>query len=146
MRAMVFDGSSSKLQMRNLPVPQPGPAQVLIRIEACGVCRTDVHVVDEDILHPKLPLIPGHEIVGRIERLGSAVRDLSPGQRVGVPWLGYTCCECLYCKTAHENLCDKPRYKGYTVDGGFAENCVAVAEFVFPLEDNADPVALAPLL
>ncbi|MGA9432737.1 MAG: zinc-dependent alcohol dehydrogenase family protein [Roseobacter sp.] len=146
MRAMVFDGASSKLKMRNVPLPEPGPKQVLIRVEACGVCRTDLHVVDGELLHPKLPLIPGHEIVGRIERLGSGVRELSLGQRVGVPWLGHTCGECPYCKEAHENLCDAPGFTGYTVDGGYAEYCVADAEFVFPLEDNADPVALAPLL
>ncbi len=146
MRAMVFDGTTSKLQMHDVPTPEPGPGEVLIRIEACGVCRTDLHVVDGDLQHPKLPLIPGHEIVGRIERLGPAVRGLTAGRRVGVPWLGHTCGHCPYCGEARENLCDKPRFTGYTLDGGYAEYCVADSSFVFPLDENADPVALAPLL
>ncbi len=146
MRAMVFDGTSSKLQMRDIAVPEPGAAQVLLRVEACGVCRTDLHVVDGDLLHPKLPLVPGHEIVGRIEKLGSGVPELSLGQRVGVPWLGHTCGQCPYCKEAHENLCDTPGFTGYTVDGGYAEFCVADADYVFPLGCDVDPVAWAPLL
>ena len=146
MRAMVFDGTSSKLHMCDLPVPEPGPEQVLIRIEACGVCRTDLHVIDGDLQHPKLPLVPGHEIVGRIERLGPSVDDLTVGCRVGVPWLGHTCGACPYCREARENLCDAPGFTGYTLDGGYAEYCVADADFVFPLGENTDPVALAPLL
>lgn len=143
---MVFDGTSSKLQMRDVAVPEPGSTQVLLRVEACGVCRTDLHVIDGDLLHPKLPLIPGHEIVGRIETLGSEVAGLFAGQRVGVPWLGRTCGECPYCKAAQENLCDAAGFTGYTIDGGYAEYCVADAKFVFPLGEKADPVALAPLL
>ena len=143
---MVFDGTSSKLQLRDMAVPEPGAAQVLLRVEACGVCRTDLHVVDGDLLHPKLPLVPGHEIVGRIEKLGSGVPELSLGQRVGVPWLGHTCGQCPYCKEAHENLCDAPGFTGYTVDGGYAEYCVADAAYVFPLGSDVDPVAWAPLL
>lgn len=143
---MVFDGRSSKLQMRDMAVPEPGPTQVLLRVDACGVCRTDLHVVDGDLLHPKLPLIPGHEIVGCIEKLGSEVHELPLGQRVGVPWLGHTCGECPYCKEAHENLCDAPGFTGYTIDGGYAEYCVADAKYVFPLGVDDDPVAWAPLL
>lgn len=143
---MIFDGTSSKLQMRDVAVPEPGPVQVLLRVDACGVCRTDLHVMDGDLLHPKLPLIPGHEIVGCIEKLGSDVHWLSAGQRVGVPWLGHTCGKCPYCKQAHENLCDAPGFTGYTVDGGYAEYCVADADYVFPLGQDADPVASAPLL
>jgi alcohol dehydrogenase, propanol-preferring len=146
MRAMVFDGSSPHLELRDLPVPAPTEDEVLIRIEACGVCRTDLHVVDADLKEPKLPLIPGHEIVGRVETVGPMVRGLSVGQRVGVPWLGRTCGTCDYCNTGHENLCDAPGFTGYTINGGYAEYCAANARYVFPLAENADPVALAPLL
>ncbi|CTQ55847.1 Alcohol dehydrogenase [Roseibium album] len=146
MRAMVFDGSSSKLDLKEMPSPSPAIDEVLIRIEACGVCRTDLHVVDADLTEPKLPLIPGHEIVGRIETVGPMVRGLSVGQRVGVPWLGRTCGACDYCKTGHENLCDAPGFTGYTINGGYAEYCAANARYVFSLPENADPVALAPLL
>jgi alcohol dehydrogenase, propanol-preferring len=143
---MVFDGSSSQLDLRNVSVPSPAADEVLIRIEACGVCRTDLHVVDADLKEPKLPLIPGHEIVGRVETVGPMVRGLSVGQRVGVPWLGRTCGTCDYCKTGHENLCDTPGFTGYTINGGYAEYCAANARYVFPLAEDADPVALAPLL
>ena len=146
MRAMVFTGNNPKLELRDLPVPKPGPGQVLIRIEACGVCRTDLHVVDGDLASPKLPLVPGHEIVGRIAALGPDVEGLTEGARVGVPWLGHTCGTCPYCKEARENLCDSPLFTGYTFDGGYAEYCLAHTDFTFPLSDRADPVALAPLL
>ena len=143
---MVYDGSSPRLELRHVQVREAGPTQVRIRVEACGVCRTDLHVVDSDLKRPKLPLIPGHEIVGRVEQVGGDVSGLSTGQRVGVPWLGRTCRACDYCKTQQENLCDAPGFTGYTIDGGYAEYCVADAKYVFPLDNDADPVSLAPLL
>lgn len=146
MRAMVFQGGSSRLAFLEVEDPHPGPGQVLVRVEACGVCRTDLHVVDGDLAHPKLPLVPGHEIVGRITDLGSDVSGLAIGERVGVPWLGRTCGTCSFCRTGHENLCDEPGFTGYTLDGGYAEYCTADAGYVFPLSEDADPVALAPLL
>ena len=146
MRAMVFDGTSPKLDLREVADPRPGAGQVLIRVEACGVCRTDLHVVDGDLTRPKRPLIPGHEIVGRVADLGSGVSGLASGQRVGVPWLGHTCGACRYCHDGQENLCDAPGFTGYTIDGGYAEYCVADAQFVFALSEDADPVATAPLL
>jgi len=146
MRAMVFDGTAPALQPRDIPVPDPGSGQVLIRVEACGVCRTDLHVVDGELTAPKLPLVPGHEIVGRIAGLGDGVTGLREGQRVGVPWLGHACGTCRYCRMGRENLCDEPLFAGYTFDGGYAEYCLAHTDFLFPLDDAADPVALAPLL
>lgn len=146
MRAMVFTGGSSRLEARDLPRPVPGPGEVLIRVEACGVCRTDLHVVDGELAGPRLPLVPGHEIVGRVEQAGLGVTGLRPGRRVGVPWLGHSCGSCAYCAMGRENLCDAPLFTGYTRDGGYAEYCVADAAYVFPLSGTADPVALAPLL
>jgi propanol-preferring alcohol dehydrogenase len=145
MRAMVFDGTSSALGLRDLPLPEPGPGQVRIQVEACGVCRTDLHVVDGDLTEPKLPLIPGHEIVGRVEARGKGAQ-VPLGTRVGVPWLGHTCGCCRYCRMGRENLCDAPGFTGYTLNGGFAEYCVADTDYVFQLPDDGDPVALAPLL
>ena len=146
MRAMIFDGKSPELKLTDLPVPEPQAGQVRIKIEACGVCRTDLHVVDSDLTEPALPLVPGHEIVGRVEALGPDVSALKPGQRVGVPWLGYTCGACEYCTSGHENLCDAPKFTGYTINGGYAEYCVADTRYVFPLPEDRDPVELAPLL
>ncbi|WCR09677.1 zinc-dependent alcohol dehydrogenase family protein [Paracoccus stylophorae] len=146
MRAMVFDGSKPELDLRNVKIPAPKADQVLVRIEACGVCRTDLHVVDGDLKDPALPLIPGHEIVGRVEETGNAVSNLRRGQRVGVPWLGHTCGKCDYCASARENLCDAPGFTGYTIDGGYAEYCVADARFVFPLPERTEAAALVPLL
>lgn len=146
MRAMVFTGKSPELELQEVARPVPGPGQVLIRVEACGVCRTDLHVVDGDLTEPKLPLIPGHEIVGRVAVLGAGCEGLAMEQRVGVPWLGHTCGTCDYCREGRENLCDAPGFTGYTLNGGYAEYCVADAGFVFPLPEDADPVALAPLL
>lgn len=146
MRAMVFSGASSHLELKEVARPNPTETQVLIRVEACGVCRTDLHVVDGDLQQPKLPLIPGHEIVGRIAELGAEVSGLSVGQRVGVPWLGHTCGSCRFCCAGQENLCDEPGFTGYTIDGGYAEYSVADARYVFPISETADPVALAPLL
>ena len=146
MQAMILDAVSGPLVARDVPVPVPRPGEVRLRVEACGVCRTDLHIVDGDLLGAKLPLIPGHEVVGRIDALGEGVAHLSIGQRVGVPWLGATCGHCPYCLGGTENLCDSPQFTGYTRDGGFAEYCVADAEYVFALPEAADPVALAPLL
>lgn len=146
MRAMVFDSNGSRLALRDLPVPGPNTGQVLLRVEACGVCRTDLHVVDGDLKKPMLPLIPGHEIVGRIEALGKGVTGLRIGQRVGVPWLGHTCGSCAYCTSGRENLCDAPGFTGYTINGGYAEYCVADMHFVFRLPEEQEAIHLAPLL
>lgn len=146
MRAMVFTGASPRLVARDMPVPDPGPGQALIRVEACGVCRTDLHVVDGELTAPALPLIPGHEIVGRVVSLGPGTDGPPVGRRVGVPWLGHTCGTCPHCLAGRENLCDAPLFTGYTVNGGYAEYCVADTRFTFPLPEAADPVALAPLL
>lgn len=146
MRAMVFDGNSPVLTLRDMPLPVPGPGQVRIRVEACGVCRTDLHVVDGELTDPALPLIPGHEIVGRVDTLGPGVTGLTVGQRVGVPWLGHSCGACDYCRMGRENLCDAPGFTGYTLNGGYAEHCVADTGYVFALPEEADPVALAPLM
>ena len=146
MRAMVLEAAGSTLRETSLDWPIPGPNEVGIRIEACGVCRTDLHIVDGELTQPSLPLIPGHEIVGRIEALGPEVKRWELGQRVGVPWLGGTCSACRFCLGGTENLCDAPTFTGYTRNGGFAEACLADADFVFALPNESDPVALAPLL
>ncbi|MFN3690004.1 MAG: zinc-dependent alcohol dehydrogenase family protein [Fimbriimonadales bacterium] len=146
MRAMVLERVGEPLQRRELPLPEPREHQVLIRIRACGVCRTDVHVFDGELPHPKLPLILGHEIVGEVVRLGAGAEGLQVGQRVGVPWLGYTCGQCRFCVSGRENLCEFARFTGYTLDGGYAEYTVADARYVFPLPDTYDDVAVAPLL
>jgi propanol-preferring alcohol dehydrogenase len=143
---MVFTGESRDLELRHLPKPSPGPGEVLVRVEACGVCRTDLHILDGELTDPRLPLVPGHEIVGRIEALGADVDRLFRGQRVGIPWLGHCCHDCRYCAEGRENLCDAPDFTGYTRQGGYAEFTVADADYVFALPDKADPVGLAPLL
>ena len=143
---MVLHRPGEKLQLENVPDPEPGGGQILIAVEACGVCRTDLHIVDGDLTQPKLPLIPDHEIVGRIVRIGSNVVGFKIGMRVGVPWLGYTCGNCLYCGIGRENLCDNARFTGYTLDGGYAELCVADANYCFPMDEGAAPESLAPLL
>ncbi|MEO0916009.1 MAG: zinc-dependent alcohol dehydrogenase family protein [Pseudomonadota bacterium] len=134
------------MKLKDVTLPRPDTTQVAIRVEACGVCRTDLHIIDGELMAPALPLIPGHEIVGRITSLGASVTGLQVGMRVGVPWLGQTCGVCPYCRAERENLCDAPRFTGYTLNGGFAEACVADARYVFPLPDEGDPVKLAPLL
>lgn len=146
MRAMVLHEQRSPLILEERPVPVPGPGEICVSIEACAVCRTDLHVVDGDLPHPKLPLIPGHEIVGRVEAFGRDVIGFETGERVGIPWLGHTCGHCPYCTSHRENLCDDPLFTGYTRDGGFATHAVADAAYCFKLPENADPVALAPLL
>ena len=145
MRAMVLRRPGERLAMEERPDPAPGPGQIRIRIEACGVCRTDLHVVDGELPDPKLPVVPGHEIVGRVEAVGEGV-DFKLGARVGVAWLGHTDGTCSYCRSGRENLCDHPLFTGYTRDGGYATHTIAEAAFVFPLPDDLDPVATAPLL
>jgi alcohol dehydrogenase, propanol-preferring len=146
MRAMVFEDAGRPLVLRELPTPVPGPGQVLVKVNACGVCRTDLHVVDSELADPKLPLIPGHEIVGRIEATAEGAGHFYVGQRVGIPWLGWTCGVCEYCRSGRENLCDLARFTGYTLDGGYAEYTVADGRFCFPLPDGLGDVASAPLL
>jgi propanol-preferring alcohol dehydrogenase len=143
---MVFDGRSPSLQLRELADPSPGPGQLLIDVRACGVCRTDLHVVDGDLTQPKTPLIPGHEIVGIVAALGEGVRDFSLGERVGVPWLGRTCGRCTYCGRGKENLCDSPLFTGYTIDGGYAERTIADSRYCFRLPARYSDVKAAPLL
>lgn len=146
MRAMVLDRPGTPLVMRERPLPVPGAGDILIEIAACGVCRTDLHVVDGELPHPKLPIVPGHEIVGRVAALGANVVGFRPGERVGVPWLGHTCGVCEYCRAGRENLCDAPLFTGYTRDGGYATHTVADAAFCFPLPDGGDDAETAPLL
>ncbi len=146
MRAMVLDAPGEPLRLETRPVPAPGPGEVLIDVAACGVCRTDLHIVDGELEQPVLPLVPGHEIVGRVRALGSGVGGLRVGDRVGVPWLGHTCGACSYCRRGAENLCDAPQFTGYTRDGGYAEACVADAHYVFRLPDGPDDAAMAPWL
>jgi propanol-preferring alcohol dehydrogenase len=147
MRAMVLDKPGQPLQLRDVPKPIPSTGQLLVRISACAVCRTDLHVVDGELSNPKLPLIPGHQIVGRVEELGAETNpQFKLGDRVGIPWLGWTDGECAYCRSNRENLCDRARFTGYTIDGGYAEFTVADARFCFPLPDRYDDVEVAPLL
>lgn len=145
MRAMVLRGPGQPLALEDWPIPQPGPGQVLVKVESCGICRTDLHVVDGDLPYPKKPVIPGHEIVGRIVEVGPGVSELTPDQRVGVPWLASTCGRCDYCLRGQENLCDHAQFTGYTVPGGYAEYTVADARYAFRLTAE-DPLAAAPLL
>ena len=146
MRAMVLEQPGTALVMRERPVAAPGRGEILIEIAACGVCRTDLHVVDGELPDPKLPIVPGHEIVGRVAAIGEGVAGFVPGARVGVPWLGATCGVCPYCRDGRENLCDNPVFTGYTRDGGFATHTIADARFCFPLPAEGDAAALAPLL
>jgi len=146
MRAMVLHEIGRPLVLEERPDPLPGPGEIRVRVEACAVCRTDLHVVDGELPDPRLPIVPGHEIVGTVDALGSGVTSHVQGGRVGVPWLGHTCGHCRYCLAGQENLCDRPGFTGYTRDGGFATHVLADAAFAFPLEGFADPVAAAPLL
>jgi len=146
MRAMVLDRPQTALVMRERPIPNPAPGEILVEVAACGVCRTDLHVVDGELPHPKLPLVLGHEIVGRVAALGPRVVGLALGERVGVPWLGATCGICPYCRSGRENLCDAPLFTGYTRDGGYATHTLASARFCFPLPENTDAAETAPLL
>jgi propanol-preferring alcohol dehydrogenase len=146
MRAMRLERIGAALVEREVPLPQPGRAQIQLRVEACGVCRTDLHLVDGELPDPVLPIVPGHEIVGRVTAFGAGVTTAAIGQRMGIPWLGWTCGECAYCTSGRENLCDRARFTGYQIDGGYAEYTVADARYCFALPDDGDPAALAPLL
>jgi propanol-preferring alcohol dehydrogenase len=146
MKAMVLRKAQQPLELAEVPVPEPSERQVLVKVLACAVCRTDLHVVDGELPHPKPFLIPGHEIVGEVVAVGSEVGTLKAGERVGIPWLGWTCGVCEYCLTGHENLCDVARFTGYTLDGGYAEYTVADARFCFPISKDTDPVSASPLL
>jgi propanol-preferring alcohol dehydrogenase len=146
MQAMVLESPGTPLRERALPIPQPRAGEVLLRVHACGVCRTDLHVADGELPHPKLPLVLGHEIVGRVVATGGGVTRFKPGDRVGVPWLGHTCGVCDYCRTQRENLCDAPGFTGYNRDGGYAEYAVADENYAFALPDAFDDAHAAPLL
>ncbi len=146
MHAMVLNKLKAPLQWTELPDREPGPGQVRVKIAACGICRTDLHVVDGELPDPKIPIIPGHEIVGRIDLIGPGVEGLAIGMRVGIPWLGQTCGDCPYCRMHRENLCDHPVFTGFTRDGGFATATIADARFTFPLGEIGSDVSLAPLL
>jgi propanol-preferring alcohol dehydrogenase len=144
---MVLDKPQQPLQLRDVEKPRPAKGQLLVRIVTCAVCRTDLHVADGELSDPKLPLILGHQIVGRVEEIGEGVNsNFQVGDRVGIPWLGWTDGECLYCRSNRENLCDRAHFTGYTIDGGYAEFTVADARFCFHLPDRYDDVAVAPLL
>ena len=147
MQAMVLAHAHQRLRLeRDWPRPEPGPRQVLLHVQACGVCRTDLHIVDGELTESKLPLIPGHEIVGIIEAVGADVEKLSPGMRVGVPWLGWTCGACEFCRSGRENLCIRARFTGYQIDGGYAEYTVADERYCFPLPEGFSDQEAAPLM
>jgi len=146
MHAMVLRSARTALQYSRIDDPRPGPGQVLVNVHACGVCRTDLHVVDGELPHARSPLIPGHEIVGTVAEVGDGVTAFAPGERVGVPWLGATCGVCRYCRAGNENLCDAPQFTGYTIDGGYAEYAVADCRYCFRLPDGFSDVELAPWL
>src|SRR5579884_4546938 len=135
-RAVVLDAPGRQLRLEERPAPAPGEGQVLVRVRACGVCRTDLHIVDGELPDPKLPLVLGHQIVGRIEALGPGVERFQIGDRVGVPWLGWTDGACRYCRSGRENLCDHARFTGYQIDGGYAERTVTDARFCFPVPED----------
>lgn len=146
MKAMLLESIGDPLRPAEVEKPDCGPGQVLLKVEACAVCRTDLHVVDGDLKEPELPLIPGHEIVGEVVATGDRVDGLQVGDRAGVPWLGYTCGECRFCRNGQENLCDKARFTGYQINGGYAEYTVADHRYAFPMDKNMPAVDMAPLL
>ena len=146
MKAMQLAAPRTALRMVDFPAPRPGRGQVLIKVRACGVCRTDLHVVDGDLAQGKMPIVPGHEIVGTVAEKGAGVERFAIGERVGVPWLGWTCGRCRYCSAGRENLCDEARFTGYHIDGGYAEYTVADARYCFAIPDEYDDAAAAPLL
>jgi propanol-preferring alcohol dehydrogenase len=147
MEAMLFEEPGQPLQRRTVPVPQPGPGQVLLEVHACGICRTDLHLIDGELPPAPLPIIPGHQIVGTVLAIGKGGGDrMTPGDRVGVPWLGWTCGECRYCSMGRENLCDNAGFTGYTINGGFAEYAVADQRYCFPIPDGYGDIEAAPLL
>jgi alcohol dehydrogenase, propanol-preferring len=146
MRGLLLDAPRTPLRLVDLPDPAPGPGQVLVRVAACGVCRTDLHVVDGELPEAKRPVVPGHQIVGVVEATGAGARRFATGARVGIPWLGWTCGACRYCRSGRENLCAEARFTGYQIDGGFAELAVADERFCFPIPDAYTATAAAPLL
>ena len=146
MRAMVLEKPGERLRMQELPIPTPGPEGVLLRVHTCGVCRTDLHIIDGELPHPKLPLIPGHEIIGTIVEKGEHVDGFSIGQRIGVPWLGYTDGQCSYCRKDKENLCDNAKFTGYTLDGGYADYAVADHRYCFSVPSSYADAEAAPLM
>ncbi|NPV63267.1 MAG: zinc-dependent alcohol dehydrogenase family protein [Methanotrichaceae archaeon] len=146
MRAMILERPGELLQLKEIPVPVPRPEEVLIKVHACGVCRTDLHIVDGELPHPKLPLILGHEIIGTVVQTGEKADEFAIGQRIGLPWLGYTDGSCTYCKKGKENLCDNARFTGYTLDGGYADYTVADHRYCFPVPVSYSDVEAAPLM
>jgi propanol-preferring alcohol dehydrogenase len=146
MKAMLLDAPGRRLRLADLPRPEPGPGQILVNVKACGVCRTDLHVVDGELAEPRLPIVPGHEIVGVVEQTGRGVEWFEPGERVGIPWLGHTCGSCRFCAAGRENLCDLARFTGYQIDGGYADYAVADARYCFPIHGAYGDAEAAPLL
>lgn len=146
MKAMVLEAQGRPLELRDLPLPRPGRGQVLLQVRACGVCRTDLHVVDGELTDPRLPLVPGHQIVGTVVEAGKDAQRFPVGARVGVPWLGWTCGECRQCRAGRENLCERARFTGYQIDGGYAEFASADERFCFPIPDGYPDAQAAPLL
>ena len=146
MKAMVLTAIGKPLELQHRPDTEPGPGEIRVRVEACAVCRTDLHVVDGELPKPMVPIVPGHEIVGIVESVGWGAIALQRGDRVGIPWLGHTCGCCAYCRSGQENLCDQPAFTGYTHDGGFASHVTADASYAFALKGFSDPVAAAPLM
>jgi alcohol dehydrogenase, propanol-preferring len=146
MRAMLFEGKGKPLLLKDLPVPSPEPGQILVRVHACGICRTDLHIIDGELDEPKLPLVPGHQVVGRVAGMGAGVTGFEVGERVGIPWLGGTCGHCASCLSNHENLCETPRFTGYQANGGFADYALADHRFCFPIPENYPDLQAAPLL
>jgi len=146
MKAEIFERVGKPLELRDIPIPTPRPDQVLIKVSVCGICRTDLHIFDGELKNPKLPLVMGHQIVGKVVKIGNQVSGIAIGDRVGVPWLGGSCGSCSYCKEGKENLCDQAIYTGYSVDGGFAEYTVANANYIFPIPPSYPDLDAAPLL
>jgi len=146
MRAMVLERAGEPLALNRLPVPEPGPGQLLVRVQACGVCRTDLHVVDGELTEPKLPLIPGHEVIGTVVGHGPQVERFPEGTRVGIPWLGWTCGTCRFCRSGRENLCPEAKFTGYTLDGGYADYTLVDQRYAFPIHGDYSDVEAAPLL
>jgi propanol-preferring alcohol dehydrogenase len=143
---MVLDRPGTPLRPADLPMPEPGDGQILVRVTACGVCRTDLHVVDGELTEPALPIVPGHEVIGHVVAAGADVRRFEVGERVGIPWLGYTCGVCPYCRTDRENLCDAPKFTGYQINGGYAEHALADARYCFPIHGEYSDAEAAPLM
>jgi propanol-preferring alcohol dehydrogenase len=146
VKAMVLDRPGVRLRLADLPVPQPGAGQILVRVGACGVCRTDLHVVDGELTEPALPIVPGHEVIGHVVAMGADVQRFEIGERVGIPWLGWTCGVCPYCRSERENLCDAPKFTGYQINGGYAEYALADARYCFPIQGDYSDAEAAPLM